>query len=45
MISEELKARARVMKALANPVRLKIVEELSRGGKVYLRAAATVLLE
>ena len=31
MNSEELKARARVMKALASPVRLKIVDELSRG--------------
>ncbi len=31
MNAEELKARARVMKALASPVRLKIVEELSRG--------------
>lgn len=31
MNSEKLKARARVMKALASPVRLKIVDELSRG--------------
>ncbi len=31
MNSEELAARARVMKALASPVRLKIVDELSRG--------------
>jgi DNA-binding transcriptional ArsR family regulator len=31
MNPEELKARARVMKALASPVRLKIVDELSRG--------------
>lgn len=31
MNPEELKARARVMKALANPARLKIVDELSRG--------------
>ncbi len=31
MNTEELKARARVMKALASPVRLKIVDELSRG--------------
>ena len=31
MNTEELKARARVMKALASPVRLKIVHELSRG--------------
>lgn len=31
MNSEELKARARVMKALASPVRLKIVDELRRG--------------
>ena len=28
---EEAKARARVMKAVANPVRLMIVDELSRG--------------
>lgn len=31
MNAEELKARARVMKALASPVRLKIVHELSQG--------------
>jgi len=31
MNPEELNALARVMKALGNPVRLKIVEELSRG--------------
>ncbi len=31
MNTEQLKARARVMKALASPVRLKIVDELSRG--------------
>jgi len=31
MNTEELKARAKVMKALASPVRLKIVDELSRG--------------
>ena len=31
MNSEELKARAQVIKALASPVRLKIVDELSRG--------------
>ncbi len=31
MNTEELNARARVMKALASPVRLKIVDELSRG--------------
>ena len=31
MNSEELKARAKVMKALASPARLKIVDELSRG--------------
>jgi len=31
MKDEELKARARIMKALASPVRLKIVDELSRG--------------
>ncbi len=31
MNPEELKARAWVMKALASPVRLKIVDELSRG--------------
>ncbi len=31
MKTEELNARARVMKALASPVRLKIVDELSRG--------------
>ena len=31
MNPEELEARARVMKALASPVRLKIVDELSRG--------------
>lgn len=31
MNPEELKARARGMKALASPVRLKIVDELSRG--------------
>ena len=31
MNTEKLKARARVMKALASPVRLKIVDELSRG--------------
>ncbi len=31
MKDEELQARARVMKALASPVRLKIVNELSRG--------------
>ncbi len=31
MNPEDLKARARVMKALAGPVRLKIVDELSRG--------------
>ena len=31
MNDEELKARARVMKALASPVRLKIVNELNQG--------------
>ncbi len=31
MKMEEFKARARIMKALANPVRLMIVDELSRG--------------
>ena len=31
MNSEALEARAKVMKALASPVRLKIVDELSRG--------------
>lgn len=31
MKTEELKARARLMKALASPVRLRIVHELSRG--------------
>ena len=31
MNPEELEARARVMKAMASPVRLKIVDELSRG--------------
>lgn len=31
MNTEELRARARVMKALASPVRLKIVDELRRG--------------
>lgn len=31
MKREELEARARVMKALASPVRLKIIDELSRG--------------
>ena len=31
MNAEDLKARARVMKALASPARLKIVDELSRG--------------
>lgn len=31
MNTEELKARARIMKALASPVRLKIVDELGRG--------------
>ena len=31
MNTEELKARARVMKALSSPVRLMIVDELSRG--------------
>ena len=31
MNNEDLSARARVMKALASPVRLKIVDELSRG--------------
>jgi DNA-binding transcriptional ArsR family regulator len=31
MNAEELRARARVMKALSSPVRLKIVDELSRG--------------
>ncbi len=31
MNPEELKARARVMKALASPVRLKIVDQLRRG--------------
>jgi DNA-binding transcriptional ArsR family regulator len=31
MNQEELVARARVLKALASPVRLKIVDELSRG--------------
>ena len=31
MKTEELKARARVMKALASPARLKIVDELRRG--------------
>ena len=31
MNTEELKALARVIKALASPVRLKIVDELSRG--------------
>ena len=31
MNAEEFKARARIMKALASPVRLMIVDELSRG--------------
>ena len=31
MNPEELEARAKVMKALASPVRVKIVDELSRG--------------
>ncbi len=31
MKEEELRARAKVMKALASPVRLKIVHELNRG--------------
>ncbi len=31
MKSEEFQARARIMKALASPVRLRIVDELSRG--------------
>jgi DNA-binding transcriptional ArsR family regulator len=31
MNSDKFQARARVMKALASPVRLKIVDELSRG--------------
>lgn len=31
MNAEELRARARIMKALASPVRLAIVEELRRG--------------
>jgi len=31
MNTEEFKARARIMKALASPVRLMIVDELSRG--------------
>lgn len=31
MNNEELVARAKIMKALASPVRLKIVDELSRG--------------
>lgn len=31
MNSEELKARAEIMKALASPARLKIVDELGRG--------------
>jgi len=31
MKAEELKARARIMKALSSPVRLMIVDELSRG--------------
>jgi DNA-binding transcriptional ArsR family regulator len=31
MNTEEFKARARVMKALSSPVRLMIVDELSRG--------------
>lgn len=31
MNEEEFKARARVMKALSNPVRLRIVDQLSRG--------------
>jgi ArsR family transcriptional regulator len=31
MKAEEFKARARVMKALASPIRLQIVDELSRG--------------
>jgi ArsR family transcriptional regulator len=31
MYTEEFQARARVMKALSSPVRLKIVDELSRG--------------
>ncbi len=33
MNTEEFKARARVMKALSSPVRLKIVDELSRGDR------------
>ena len=33
MNSDELNARAKIMKALASPVRLKIVDELSRGEK------------
>ena len=41
MNPEELKARARVMKALASPVRLKIVDELSRGAP-HPRTAAAV---
>lgn len=31
MKTDEYKARARIMKALASPVRLRIVDELSRG--------------
>jgi DNA-binding transcriptional ArsR family regulator len=31
MHTEELQARARIMKALSSPVRLQIVDELSRG--------------
>jgi ArsR family transcriptional regulator len=31
MKTDEFKARARIMKALSSPVRLKIVDELSRG--------------
>ena len=31
MNTEELKTRAKVMKALASPIRLKIIDELSKG--------------
>ncbi len=31
MTNDELEARSRIMKALASPVRLRIVDELSRG--------------
>ena len=35
MKAEELKARAKIMKALSSPVRLKIVDELSRGEQCF----------